>query len=587
MTGGQRSAQGVDGQPMIDRLLSELQEYHHSTCRRRAEFRTERSELNARLVRLGHELRSEELMGRDLERRIETLEAALQRERAEHEHLLLQNAASDDVAIGTSGPLTADTLVVDCSKRIAAQVQEDADLLAAYVERLPAIRERSCRELLRSRLREAGIELATPTIAKDGRGNETLKDNISGESGTALEVAQLDVSGSGPLEAAVLNESPELPMPLWGNKQWTLRSHLDGARCLVIDDQLNAMVSCGEDALVKVWDTSPLWRNAPQADELEPYATLRGHTAPVFALAYRQQDRRIFSAGRDCNIRVWHLPEAQTHDPYGMHLTVQQRSLRAGLLLGHSDSVWSLQAHPHLAYLASASADGCVGLWSVEVEGLRQQDAGAMEASFTLRPPTSSSSDAQVSLPLDLPACVAWVPSDAARLLTGYVSSRIAVFDVKRGTQVLELLPATSHASRSPSNADAAYQHLLCTTSASCHQVLQFAVTGHADGSARVLDLNSGRFVATLSGHSAAVTSVCLDPAQGYGLVTAGHDGFLRHFDLRTGLCCQELHLHRPKYSEAIHSVCHSKRMLATSGADGNICVLPASEQGLMRNVEQ
>jgi len=574
MTVGQPSAQGVDGHPTIDRLLSELQDYHHATCRRRAEFRTERSELDARLVRLGHELRSEELMARDLERRIETLEAALQRERAEHEHLLLQNSGSGDPAICATGPPTADALEIDCSKRIAAQVQEDADLLAAYVERLPVIRERSCRELLRTRLREAGIELGVPTASKDGRDNEIFKGSLGMETDTALEVTQLD-GCSVPLEATVLNESAELPMPLLGSKQWTLRSHFDGARCLVIDDQLGALVSCGEDALVKVWDTGPLWRNAPHVDELEPYATIRGHTAPVFALAYRQQDRRIFSAGRDCNIRVWHLPEVQSHDPYGMHLTVQHRSMRAGVLVGHSDSVWSLQVHPHLAYLASASADGCVGLWSVDADGLRHFESGSMEASFTLRPPSGSSSGAQVSTPLDFPACVAWVPSDAARLLAGYVSSRIAVYDVKRGTQVLELLPVTSQA-----DADASQQRLLRTTSASCHQVLQFAVTGHADGAARLLDLNSGRFVATLSGHSAAVTSVCLDPAQGYGLVTAGHDGLLCRFDLRTGRCCQELQLHRPKYDEAIHCVCHSKRMLATSGADGNICVLPASEQG-------
>jgi len=579
MTVGQPSAQGVDGQQTIDRLLSELQEYHHSTCRRRAEFRTERSELNTRLVRLGHELRSEELMGRDLERRIETLEAALQRERAEHEHLLLQNSASGDPAVCVTGPPTADALGVDCNKRIAAQVQEDADLLAAYVERLPIIRERSCRELLRARLREAGIELSTPTSSKECREDEIFTGSLGVETCAALEVTQLDRRNN-PLEAAVLSDSHEFPMPMLGSKQWTLRSHFDGARCLVIDDQLGVLVSCGEDALVKVWDTGPLWRNAPQVDELEPYATIRGHTAPVFALAYRQQDRRIFSAGRDCNIRVWHLPEAQSYDPYGMHLTVQQRSLRAGILAGHSDCVWSLQVHPHLAYLASASADGCVGLWPVEAEGLRYLESQAMEASFTLRPPSSCSSGAQVSMPLDLPACVAWVPSDAARLLAGYVSSRIAVFDVKRGTQVLELLPTTGQASRSPQDADAAQQHLLRTTSASCHEVLQFVVTGHADGSARLLDLNSGHFVATLSGHSAAVTSVCLDPAQGYGLVTAGHDGLLCRFDLRTGRCCQELQLHRPKYNEAIHCVCHSKRMLATSGADGNICVLPASEQG-------
>jgi len=68
--------------PMVpERLLEELREFHNGTCRERSVFRRERAELNARLARLEHELRSEEVIGRDLMQRIQTLEIAIHRER--------------------------------------------------------------------------------------------------------------------------------------------------------------------------------------------------------------------------------------------------------------------------------------------------------------------------------------------------------------------------------------------------------------------------------------------------------------------------------------------------------------------------
>mmetsp|Transcript_76312 Transcript_76312/g.236328 ORF Transcript_76312/g.236328 Transcript_76312/m.236328 type:complete len:145 (+) Transcript_76312:1-435(+) len=118
----------------------------------------------------------------------------------------------------------------------------------------------------------------------------------------------------------------------------------------------------------------------------------------------------------------------------------------------------------------------------------------------------------------------------------------------------------------------------MAVTSASCHGILQLAATGHADCCARLLDLGSGRLVATLrADHGAAVSSVCLDPTRGHCLVTGCHDGYVRSFDLRTGRCCQQLWLHHRKYDEAVHCVHLTHHLLATAGADGNVAVLLTS----------
>lgn len=322
-------------------------------------------------------------------------------------------------------------------------------------------------------------------------------------------------------------------------------------------------------------DLAPLWRGAPHADELEPYATLRGHTAPVLALAYGQQHRTLYSAGMDCRIRVWCLPETRVFSAYGTSSTTQQDGTLIGYLVGHTDSVWSLQLHPYLEYLASASADGSIGLWSTEGSTLGQE-AGSAEASFVLPALATLGGDlAMDSTPVagpeataagyDVPSCVAWVPTDVTKLLGGFTSSRVAIFDVKRGAQTLELLPTGDR----PRPA---------VTSACCHHIMQVAVTGHADNCARLADLVSGRFVSVFNGHTDAVTSVCLDPVRGHSLITGSHDGCIRRFDLRTGRCLHRVPLHLRKYDEAVHCVHCAPRLLAAAGADGGVAVILPAE---------
>merc|ERR1711937_879527 len=126
-----------------------------------------------------------------------------------------------------------------------------------------------------------------------------------------------------------------------------------------------------------------------------------------------------------------------------------------------------------------------------------------MELSFTLRTPVDGS-----GLGHEVPACATWVPTDVTKFLGGYSSGRVAVFDVKKGTQVLNLLaPQTLEGSGSLRSAAS-------VTSACCHRVLQLAATGHIDRCARLVDFVSGKFVTELAGHPDVVTSVAMDPSK-------------------------------------------------------------------------
>lgn len=525
-------------------MIEELREYYNRACRERRSLHRESTELLARLAKTEQELHTEELVGSDLSCRAARLEAAIRRERAFCDGLLGQGAVlADD--FGPFGVGDAPVLDGHSSEPLTKRC---AEILTAQLERIGSVREHSCRDYLRNCLREAGVPLESACLAPQAAPR------------TVFVGEQLCNGELQPLGEESDTDNTALGVPRWGQSS-ILRSHLDGVRCVLIDEPGGVLVSGGEDALVKAWELAAVRKGAPQFDELEPYTTLRGHNAPILALAYRPQDRILFSAGMDAYIRVWRLPEASRCSSYSPNVTSQLSMMRAGILLGHTDNVWSLDRHPHLPHLLSASADGSIGLWAAKMDAGSQQ-VGEMGPCFALAAPGRAASR-------DIPACAVWVPTNLTTILGGYSSSRVAIFDVRRENQVLSVLSPLG-----PEEASEAAQ----VTSACCHRVEQTAVVGHADRCARLIDLTSGKLVATYGGHGDAVTSVGIDPVQGHCVVTGCHDGCVRTFDMRTGRCRQTLRLHHAKYGEALHCVFHGARMLASAGADGNVVVLNYAE---------
>merc|ERR1712216_84522 len=111
----------------------------------------------------------------------------------------------------------------------------------------------------------------------------------------------------------------------------------------------------------------------------------------------------------------------------------------------------SLERHPQLPYLASASADGTIGLWFAEADGY-MGDVCGMESMLVVRTSSGGASGGPVEESpeasrehLDIPSCVAWVPTDVTKVISGYTSSRVALFDVRREAQVLDLFPGETH----------------------------------------------------------------------------------------------------------------------------------------------
>ncbi len=124
-----------------------------------------------------------------------------------------------------------------------------------------------------------------------------------------------------------------------------LLSHMDSVRALSFLDKEQIMVSVGEDCMVKLWNIKAIRQNW-QNESIEPYYTLRGHTAPLFAMCQSNsaaKERLVYTAGEEGHIRVWDIPDPTKIVPYS---PTDGKNYCVGVWKAHDEPVWQLVAHP-------------------------------------------------------------------------------------------------------------------------------------------------------------------------------------------------------------------------------------------------
>eukprot|EP00735_Rhodelphis_limneticus_P004342 TRINITY_DN15921_c0_g1::TRINITY_DN15921_c0_g1_i1::g.22464::m.22464 TRINITY_DN15921_c0_g1::TRINITY_DN15921_c0_g1_i1::g.22464 ORF type:complete len:263 (+),score=54.84,sp/A5D7H2/STRN3_BOVIN/40.84/1e-62,WD40/PF00400.27/0.28,WD40/PF00400.27/4.9e-06,WD40/PF00400.27/59,WD40/PF00400.27/3.3e-09,WD40/PF00400.27/1.8e+03,WD40/PF00400.27/0.0015,Nucleoporin_N/PF08801.6/4.8e+02,Nucleoporin_N/PF08801.6/0.028,Nucleoporin_N/PF08801.6/0.17 TRINITY_DN15921_c0_g1_i1:528-1316(+) len=254
-----------------------------------------------------------------------------------------------------------------------------------------------------------------------------------------------------------------------------------------------------------------------------------------------------YSAGADATIRVWELPGA-SEEPYAC--LGNSIAHKEDCFVGHTDAVWEIVEHPVREWLLSASSDGSVRLWSLDAPS---------PLLMTYRHMTRADTE------FAIPTSVTPLHTDLNKILVGYATGEVLLFDIETGTELQSLQEPL------PGGVNTQVNKVIS------HSTLPLAITSHEDGTLRFFDTNSARCIHDMVGHEDSVSSLCFDHTSLY-FVSASHDSSLRFWDVGKRVCVQELSAHRKKLDESIHAVAShpSKPTLASGGADSVIKIYQA-----------
>eukprot|EP01137_Pigoraptor_chileana_P033341 Opistho-2@24065 len=389
------------------------------------------------------------------------------------------------------------------------------------------------------------------------RGKKTTSKPSSGKSGVfkgkpaEMEESEFnvdDVLG----ELASLSVQPEqapqeasaaAPSAKNWKPKYTLRGHYDGVRALAFHDSDHLLLTASEDHTAMLWNLRTVppggGKKATQSPDIEPLQTYRGHTAPIFSLAYSPLESVFFSGSADRTVKVWKLAPAELLEPFGRYDPLVCMTT----LVGHTDAIWDVSSHPIHAVVLSASADGSCRVWRYGQQSPLVQSYRSHES-------------------VGVPTSTSFTPSDHNRLVTSYSDSTACVYDIETGKQIVSLASNES------------YDGTIGTqiNKIVCHPTLPMAITAHEDKYIRYFDLNSGKCTHSMVAHLDAVSTVAVDPS-GLYLLSGGHDCSVRLWDIGRKSCVQEVSSHRKKFDEGVQSLGFhpSQPYIASGGADGSV----------------
>jgi len=247
------------------------------------------------------------------------------------------------------------------------------------------------------------------------------------------------------------------------------------------------------------------------------------HRVGVNALAFNETTQRLFTGGRDADIRVWN----NASEGEAQCITTAP---------GHADWVNDIVTTPCGSVVASCSNDATVRIWRVD------QETGSMSALEVLRCHS------------DYARCLGLAASRNI-LVSGGLDQQINLIDLPTGRLLGELSEGGDNDTRS-------------IYSLAVDDNLQLVATGSPDKIIRLWDVRSGKAEFELKGHADNVRALQLSQ-DGTVCVSGSSDHHLRLWDLRKRSCTYQGEQHKDSvWAVTADPEC---RRILSAGRDGKV----------------
>lgn len=254
------------------------------------------------------------------------------------------------------------------------------------------------------------------------------------------------------------------------------------------------------------------------------YAVFQGHTDLVWSVAFSPDGRSLASGSADRTVRIWDLE------------TLHYRQI----LEGHTNWVWSVAFAPDGSALYSSSEDGSIRQWELASASCRHIFRHSETTLFALA-----------------------IDRSGALLAGGGGDGDITVWRTDTAEVVQTLQSSQTQAPRSDGTAHPAAAEVLALAFSPDGTVL---VSGGGDTIVRMWDVQTGRQIQMLAGHTRRVSAIEFVP-DGKLLITGSYDGSLRLWESQSGQLRQILHRH----SQAVRAI--------AMGQDGHTLVSGSYDQ--------